>query len=156
MTDAERTETRDERFMRAALEEAAAAAAIGEAPIGAVVVRGEEIIARAHNLRETDKNALSHAECLAIDAACRALGGWRLPGCELYVTLEPCPMCAGACINARIARVVYGARDPKAGSLDSLAALFDLPYNHRPALTSGVLADECAEVLRSFFRSLRT
>ena len=110
----------DEQLMQAALEEARAAAALGEVPVGAVVAKDGEIIARAHNLRESGKNAIYHAELLAIDAACKALGGWRLWQCELFVTLEPCPMCSGAIINSRLKRVVYGARDPKAGCCGSL------------------------------------
>ena len=114
----------DEQLMQAALEEARAAAALGEVPVGAVVAKDGEIIARAHNLRESGKNAIYHAELLAIDAACKALGGWRLWQCELFVTLEPCPMCSGAIINSRLKRVVYGARDPKAGCCGSLTDLF--------------------------------
>lgn len=146
---------RDERMMALALEEAAAAAALGEAPVGAVVAREDEVVSRAHNLRETDKNALAHAEILAIDKACRALGGWRLSGCTLYVTLEPCPMCAGAAINARIDRVVFGAFDPKAGSLGSLIDLSKVAYNHAPRLTGGVREEECAALLTDFFIRLR-
>ncbi len=145
----------DETMMREAIAEGLRAAALGEAPIGAVIVRGGEIIARGHNLRETGKHALAHAEIVAIDAACRALGGWRLPGCTLYVTLEPCPMCAGAIINSRIERVVFGAYDPKAGSFGSLVDLSKVAYNHSPQLCGGVLADECAALLRDFFRALR-
>ena len=112
----------DEELMRAALDEAREAAALGEVPVGAVVAKDGEIIARAHNLRESGKNATYHAELMAIDAACKALGGWRLWQCELFVTLEPCPMCSGAIINSRLKRVVYGARDPKAGCCGSLLA----------------------------------
>ena len=148
--------TRDEKFMLLAMEQAKQAAALGEAPIGAVVVRGDEVIAAAYNTRETKKNALHHAEVLAIDRACKALGGWRLPGCELFVTLEPCPMCAGAIINSRIVRVVFGAKDPKAGCCGSVCSLFDLPFNHRPEVVDGVFAQECGDLLRDFFRSLRT
>lgn len=146
---------RDEEFMRAAIRLAEEAGAEGEIPIGAVIVKDEQIIAGGRNRRELGKNALYHAEIEAIDAACKALGGWRLPGCALYVTLEPCPMCAGAVINARIGRVVYGASDPKAGSVHSLTELFSLPYNHRPAVTAGVLEDECAALLSDFFARLR-
>ena len=145
----------DFELMGLALEEAAKAAALGEVPVGAVVARHGEVIATAHNTRETEKNALHHAELLAIDAACKALGGWRLWECELFVTLEPCPMCAGAIINARIPRVVFGAPDPKAGSCGSVTDLFALPYNHRPACEGGVLEEECAQLLRDFFRALR-
>lgn len=145
----------EEKFMRAALEEARKAADEGEVPIGAAVVRGEEIVGRGHNRRETSKNALSHAEIEAIDDACRTLGGWRLWQCDLYVTLEPCPMCAGAIINSRIVHVYYGASDPKAGSCGSIVNLFDLPYNHKPVAVGGILEEECAALLRNFFRELR-
>ena len=142
--------------MSLALDEARAAAAEGETPVGAVIVRGGEVIASAHNTRETSKNALHHAEILCIDRACRRLGGWRLPGCALYVTLEPCPMCAGAVINSRIERVVFGARDGKAGSFGSVTDLSSLPYNHRPEIKGGVLAEECAALLSDFFTGLRS
>ncbi len=145
----------DEHFMREALRLAEEAATEGEVPVGAVLVKDGTVIATGRNRRELGKNALAHAEIEAINNACALLGGWRLSGCTLYVTLEPCPMCAGAIINARIDRVVFGAPDPKAGSCGSLTDLFALPYNHRPALTSGVLEAECAAVLQSFFRRLR-
>ena len=145
----------DEIFMRAAIEEGKKAAAMGEVPIGAVIVKNNEIIAVGHNLRETEKNALCHAEISAINAACRALGGWRLENCTLYVTLEPCPMCSGAIINSRISRVVYGAADEKAGCCGSVANLFAMPFNHRPILESGVLEQECRELLQEFFAQLR-
>lgn len=145
----------DEKFMRAALEIAKEAAADGEVPVGAVIVKNGEIIAVGRNRREVDRQALAHAELEAIRAACEALGGWRLFDCTLYVTLEPCPMCAGAIINARIDRVVYGAPDPKAGSCGSITDLFALPYNHQPITGSGVLEEECAAVLKDFFRALR-
>ncbi len=144
-----------EEFMRLALRLAEEAAAEGEVPVGAVVVRDGKVIGTGRNRREIGKNALAHAEMEAIDAACRHLGGWRLFGCELYVTLEPCPMCAGAIINARIDRVIQGTRDPKAGSCGSLVNLFELPYNHRPELVTGVLEDDCRAQLKTFFRSLR-
>ncbi len=147
--------TLDEQFMTAALALAKEAAAEGEVPVGAVIVRNDEIIGTGRNRREKDKNALAHAELEAIDAACRRLGGWRLSGCSLYVTLEPCPMCAGAIINARIDRVVQGTTDPKAGSCGSLVDLFALPYNHKPVLTAGVMEMECREILQIFFRELR-
>lgn len=146
---------RDEKMMRRALELARLAALEGEVPVGAVVARGDEIIAEGRNRREARKNALCHAEIEAIDAACRALHGWRLWECDLYVTLEPCPMCTGAILNARISRVVFGAGDPKAGSCGSIVNLFDLPYNHHPQLVSGVLREECSEVLTEFFQRLR-
>lgn len=145
----------DRELMRAALEEASLAAALGEVPVGAVVARNGEIIARAHNLRELGKNALYHAELLAINAACKSLGGWRLWQCELFVTLEPCPMCSGAIINSRLKRVVYAARDPKAGCCGSVADLFLLPFNHRPVVEGGLLADEAQALLRDFFVGLR-
>lgn len=145
----------DEELMRAALAEARIAAEAGEVPVGAVVARDGEIVARAHNLRETGKNAVYHAELLAIDAACRALGGWRLWQCELFVTLEPCPMCSGAIINSRLRRVVYGAKDPKAGCCGSLTNLFALPFNHHPVVEQGLLEEESAALLRQFFARLR-
>ena len=145
----------DEQLMQAALEEARAAAALGEVPVGAVVAKDGEIIARAHNLRESGKNAIYHAELLAIDAACKALGGWRLWQCELFVTLEPCPMCSGAIINSRLKRVVYGARDPKAGCCGSLTDLFALPFNHHPVMEQGLLEEEAQALLQEFFAGLR-
>lgn len=145
----------DRQFMQAALEEARKAQALGEVPIGAVIVREGRIIAAGHNLRETLRDALCHAEIVAIHHACRILGGWRLEGCTLYVTLEPCPMCSGAIINARIGRVVYGARDEKAGCCGSVANLFAMPFNHHPVIEGGVLEEECAGLLQEFFRSLR-
>lgn len=141
--------------MEKALSLAREAGALGEVPVGAVIVRGGEIIATGKNGREKNKNALSHAELEAINNACNALGGWRLPGCELYVTLEPCPMCAGAIINSRIEKVYFGAYDKKAGSVRSLVQLFDLPYNHKPEIQGGIMEEECAGVLSDFFRSLR-
>ena len=146
---------RDEKFMRAALEQAALAAREGEVPVGAVVVKDGEIIAVGRNRREVGRNALAHAELEAIDGACKALGGWRLWQCDLYVTLEPCPMCTGAIINARIRRLVYGASDRKAGSCGSVVNLFDLPYNHKPEMVAGCLEEECSEILKQFFRELR-
>lgn len=151
MTPAER----DDYFMGLALEQARAAAALGEVPVGAVVVRGDEVVGRGCNRRETGKSALAHAELAAIAEACAALGGWRLWQCELYVTLEPCPMCTGAVINSRLQRVVYGARDPRAGCCGSLIDLTALPFNHRPALVSGVREAECAALLSGFFAALR-
>lgn len=141
--------------MRQAIALAMQAEALGEVPVGAVVVKDGEVVGRGFNRRETGKNALAHAEIEAINEACRTLGGWRLFGCDLYVTLEPCPMCAGAIINARIDRVFFGASDPKAGSCGSLTDLFALPYNHRPQVVGGVLGDECSQLLTSFFRRLR-
>ena len=146
---------RDARFMAAAIELARQAAEEGEVPVGAVVVRDDKIIGRGRNRRERGKSAVAHAEVEAINEACLALGSWRLSGCELYVTLEPCPMCAGAAINSRIERVVYGAFDEKAGSVGSVINMFDLPYNHRPCVTVGVCRDECARILSGFFENIR-
>ena len=146
---------KDFEYMRLALKEAKKAYKKGETPIGAVIVWEDEVVAKAHNLREGKKNALLHAECVAIDKACKKLGGWRLHKATLYVTLEPCPMCAGAIINSRIKRVVYGATDKKAGSCESVINLFELPYNHKPLVESGLLSDECQTLLTSFFKELR-
>ncbi|MCI8497131.1 MAG: nucleoside deaminase [Clostridiales bacterium] len=145
----------DEQFMQEALRQAQLAADEGEVPVGAVIVRDGEIVSVGRNRRETGKNALAHAEIEAIDSACRRLGGWRLWECTLYVTLEPCPMCAGAIINARVKRVVYGASDCKAGSCGSVIDLFACPYNHRPEVTRGVLEEQCAAQLQVFFQQLR-
>jgi tRNA(adenine34) deaminase len=146
----------DEAWMLEALELARAAAALGEVPIGALVVREGEVVGRGFNRRESDRDPLAHAEILAIREAARAVGGWRLAGCTLYVTLEPCPMCAGALVNARVDRLVYGAADPKAGYCGTLGNLVQDPrLNHRLAVTAGVLEDECAAVLRTFFAGLR-
>ena len=145
----------DYELMGAALAEAEKAAALGEVPVGAVIAKDGEIIAAAHNTRETEKNALHHAELLAIDAACKKLGGWRLWQCELFVTLEPCPMCSGAIINSRLKRVVYGAKDPKAGCCGSLTDLFALPFNHHPVIEGGLLEEEAAQQLQKFFAALR-
>ena len=144
----------DELFMRLALDEAEKARDEDEVPVGAVIVRGGEIIARAYNTREYGKNALYHAEIKAIDEACKALGGWRLVGCTMYVTLEPCPMCAGAIVNARVERVVYGAPDHKAGAFGTMLNLTDYPL-FKPQITSGVLATECAQILTDFFKKKR-
>ena len=141
--------------MHEALALAKKAFELGEVPVGAVAVWDGKIVGRGMNLRETDKNALCHAEIMAINEACKNLGGWRLWKCDLYVTLEPCPMCAGAIINSRIRRVIYGASDPKAGSCKSLANLFELPYNHKPEVVSGVLDEECSSLLSDFFTKLR-
>ncbi len=146
---------RDKYFMALAIEEARKCAELDEVPVGAVIVRGNEVIAASGNGRETEKDATAHAETTAISAACRALGGWRLVGCELFVTLEPCPMCAGAIINSRVPAVIIGAHDPKAGALGSITDLSALPLNHKPEIVFGVMEDECAELLRSFFREKR-
>lgn len=145
----------DYELMQAALAQAAEAAALGEVPVGAVIARNGEIIAAAHNTRETEKNALHHAELLAIDAACKALGGWRLWQCELFVTLEPCPMCAGAIINSRIRRVVFGAADHKAGCCGSVTDLFALPFNHHPVVEQGLCSEQATALLEEFFIRLR-
>lgn len=145
----------DEKFMRKAIIEAQKSAKEMEVPVGAVIVQENKIISHGRNRRETLKNSILHAETEAIIKACKKLGSWRLLDCTLYVTLEPCPMCAGAIINSRIARVVYAAKDQKAGSCGSVINLFDLPYNHKPNLTSGILENECSEILTNFFRELR-
>lgn len=147
--------TENEKFMRAALRLAQKAAEEGEVPVGCVVVCDGKIVGRGRNRRESKKNALHHAEIEAIGKACKKLGGWRLHRCDLYVTLEPCPMCTGAIINARIKTLYYGAPDPKAGSCGTLVNLFDLGYNHKPAVVPGVLEEACADVLRQFFKALR-
>lgn len=147
--------TQDEIFMREAISQARAAAETGDVPVGAVVVYRGEIIARGCNMRERDRRATAHAELIAIEEACRVRGGWRLFDCELYVTLEPCIMCAGAVINARINRIIYGARDLRFGALGSLFDANSLGLNHKLEVTGGVLEDECRELLRSFFRSRR-
>lgn len=142
--------------MSQALLEAEKAYALGETPIGAVVVRNGEIIARAHNLRETGRNALYHAEILAIDAACKVLGGWRLHQCDLYVTLEPCIMCSGAIVQARIKNLYYGADDPKGGAVKSIAQIPSMDkLCHHPNIEAGIMADECSDILKRFFRDLR-
>ena len=142
-------------IMRQCIALAKESAAEGEVPVGAAVLKNGEIIATGRNRRELDKNALCHAEIEAIDQACRRLGGWRLWQCTLYVTLEPCPMCAGAIVNARIPRVVFGARDPKAGACGSVCNLFTMGFNHHPAVTAGVPEEACGQTLRDFFRALR-
>ncbi|MGJ8538020.1 tRNA adenosine(34) deaminase TadA [Heyndrickxia coagulans] len=149
-------ENRDEYYMRLAIQEAVKAQRLREVPIGAVIVLDEKVIAAAHNLRETTQRAAAHAELLAIEKACEVIGSWRLENAELYVTLEPCPMCSGAVLQSRIKRVVYGAKDPKAGCAGTLMNLLeDGRFNHRSEVVSGVLETECGELLRSFFRSLR-
>ena len=145
----------DERFMEEALALAKEAAAEGEVPVGCVIIRGDEIVGRGRNRREKDRSALAHAETEAIADACRNLGGWRLWDCTLYVTLEPCPMCAGAIINARIPRVVWGASDAKCGACGSVCDLFSMEFNHHPQAVAGVLEAQCAELLQDFFRELR-
>ena len=142
-------------FMRKALLLAEEAAAQGEIPVGAVIVKNGKIIAQGRNRRETEHNALLHAEIEAIGEACKVLKSWRLSGCTLYVTLEPCPMCTGAIINARVERVVFGAYDSKAGSCGSVVNLFSFPYNHKPEVWGGILEEPCVEILQRFFEGLR-
>ncbi len=145
----------DEQMMREALALAKEAAAEGEVPVGCVITLGNRIVGRGRNRRELGKSALAHAEIEAIQQACETLGGWRLWQCILYVTLEPCPMCAGAIINARIPRVVYGSKDVRFGACGSVTDLFSLPFNHRPEVTTGILEQECLELLQAFFQQLR-
>lgn len=149
-------ESTHEHFMGEALKEAQKAFDMDEVPVGAVIVKDGSIIARAHNTREMSQDATAHAEILAIRKACEAVGSWRLIGCSLYVTLEPCPMCAGAIILARLDRVVFGAWDPKAGAAGSVVNLFEVErFNHHPEVISGVLAEECGALLKEFFRQKR-
>ncbi len=145
----------NKNYMKEALALGIQAGEEGEVPVGAVIVKDGEIIARGRNMREQKQNALSHAEIEAINEACEKLHSWRLDGCELYVTLEPCPMCTGAIINARIKTVIFGAYDLKAGSMDSVVNLCDYPYNHKVEVYGGICEDECREVLEKFFKNLR-
>ena len=145
----------DLKFMDEALVLAAEAAAEGEVPVGCVIVRNGEIVGRGRNRRERSKTALGHGEIEAIADACKNLGGWRLWDCTLYVTLEPCPMCAGAIINARIPRVVYGASDAKCGAARSVCSLFSMDFNHHPKVEYGILEEDCAGLLTEFFQKLR-
>jgi len=146
----------DQKWMKEALIEAAKAADMGEVPIGAVIVKNGAIVGRGYNRRETDRDPTLHAEMIAIRQAARHLGGWRLMGCTLYVTIEPCPMCAGAILMGRIDRVVYGAADPKAGCAGTLYDLLSDPrFNHRADVTAGVMEGECGSIIRSFFREKR-
>ena len=145
----------DLEFMDQALALAAEAAAEGEVPVGCVIVRNGQIVGRGRNRRERDKTALGHGEIEAIRQACECLGGWRLWDCTLYVTLEPCPMCAGAIINARIPRVVYGASDSKSGACGSVCDLFSMEFNHHPQVEKGIREEECAALLQDFFKNLR-
>ena len=145
------------KYMKRALELASEAEEIGEVPVGAVVVNNKtgEIIGEGYNRRETDSSPLAHAEIIAINEASRNLGGWRLIDCDMYVTLEPCAMCAGAIINSRIEKVYFGAFDPRFGAVGSAVNLFDGRFNHCPEVESGILLDECSEVISDFFRKLR-
>ena len=145
-----------EHYMRLALELAREAAAAGEVPVGCVIVRDGQVVGRGRNRREEKRSTASHAEMEAIAQANEALGSWRLDGCELYVTLEPCPMCAGAILNARISRVWYGARDAAMGACGGVTNLYMEDFANRPALVGGILAQECRQVLSDFFSSLRT
>lgn len=142
-------------YMQEALRLAAEAAAEGEVPVGCVIVRDGVIVGRGRNRREQNKTALAHAECEAIREVCENLGGWRLWDCTLYVTLEPCPMCAGAIINARIPKVVYGAKDAKCGACGSVCDLFNMDFNHHPQTVAGVMEEQCAALLTDFFQNLR-
>ena len=145
----------DLELMREALALAREAAADGEVPVGCVIARNGQIVGRGRNRREKGKSALAHAEIEAISQACETLGGWRLWECDLFVTLEPCPMCAGAIVNARIPRVVYGAGDDKCGAVRSVCALFDMRFNHHPTVEAGLLEEVCKALLQEFFKNLR-
>ena len=144
-----------DKFMLEAIKEAEIAASEGEVPVGAVIVQNGEIIARARNNREATADATGHAELLAIREACRVLGGWHLESCALYVTLEPCPMCMGAIINSRLGKVIYGAKDAKAGACGSVIDLRSYPLNHKPQVESGFMKEECAALLTEFFKKKR-
>lgn len=146
----------EERFMREALRYAGFASRRGEVPVGAVIVRNGEIIAHGYNRRESGRNALYHAEITAIDKACKKLGGWRLSGCDMYVTLEPCPMCAGAIINARIENLYFGAPDLKAGCFGSVTDMSLMPFNFKPFVHKGMMQEECTAALKEFFKNLRS
>lgn len=145
----------DKDFMRYALSLAEKASDSGEVPVGAVIVRNGEIVGQGRNRRENGKNALYHAEIEAINDACQRLGGWRLWECDMFVTLEPCPMCTGAIINSRIRRVVFGAYDKKAGCCGSVMNMFELPFNHKPEVIGGFMEEECSSALSEFFIKLR-
>lgn len=143
-------------YMEQALIEAEKASRLGEVPVGAVIVSNGSVIARGHNLRESKNNALAHAEMIAIDEACKKLGSWRLDNCELYVTLEPCPMCAGAIVNSRVKAVYFGAYDLKGGACGSVVDLFKKgTFNHSPVVYAGIMEDACEEILKEFFKRLR-
>ncbi len=145
----------DKEFMEVAFTLAKEAAAEGEVPVGCVITLGDRIVGTGRNRREKGKTALAHAEIEAIDQACRTLGGWRLWECTLYVTLEPCPMCAGAIVNARIPRVVYGASDAKCGACGSVCNLLSMEFNHHPTVEKGILEEQCGALLTDFFQNLR-
>ncbi|WP_066496338.1 tRNA adenosine(34) deaminase TadA [Abyssisolibacter fermentans] len=147
----------DEYYMKLAIEEAYKAYEIKEVPIGAVIVKNNEVISEGYNLRETSKDATTHAEMIAIREACEKLGGWRLSGCCMYVTIEPCPMCAGAIVNSRIDRLVIGALDPKAGACGSVMNIVENPkLNHRVEVVKGILENECSKIMKDFFSELRS
>lgn len=146
----------NEKFMREAIKLARKAESLDEVPIGCVIVRDDKIIARGYNLRENKQQSIAHAEIMAIQKACKKIGSWRLEGCTLYVTLEPCAMCTGAILQSRIDRVVYGASDPKGGCIESCIKLYEYKgFNHYPIVTSGVLENECADLLKNFFKKKR-
>ena len=147
----------DCNFMLRAIELANKAAELGEVPVGAVIVRKSDgiVVGEGFNMREASKNALAHAEIIAINNACKKLGGWRLPQCAIYITLEPCPMCCGAIINSRIDDVIFCAYDPKSGSVKSVQQMFELPYNYKPSVTGGIMQQECSALLSDFFKNLR-
>ncbi len=147
--------TEDEKYMKKAIRKAKEAAALGEVPVGCVIVREGKVIATGRNMRETKRSALAHAEIMAIRSACRKTGAWRLCDCDIYVTLEPCPMCAGAIINARARRVIWGAPDKKAGAFGSVADMSVFDLNHSIEINGGVLEEECASLVSEFFRALR-
>lgn len=147
--------TQEEKYMSMALELAQEAYEAGEVPVGCVIVRDGEVIGRGRNMREEKGNALLHAEVAAIDMACRAAGTWRLGGCDLYVTLEPCPMCAGAILNARIGRVYYGASDVNMGACGGVMNIFEEAFGYKPKMYKGILGQECAGILSRFFKGLR-
>ena len=144
-----------EKYMKQALKEAVKAKQIGEVPIGAVIVKDEKIIAKAHNLRETKMNSLKHAEIIAIDKACKKLKNFRLEGCDIYVTVEPCLMCAGAIVQSRIRKVYFGAADEKYGAVVSACKSFDIKSNHKVEVEQGVLKQECEDIIKTFFKELR-
>lgn len=145
----------DERYMQLAIEQAGYASSIGEVPVGCVVVKDGVVISKGYNFRETHKTALGHAEILAIQNACKEVGDWRLTGCTLYVTLEPCPMCMGAIINARVDKVVFGAFDKESGCCGSFIHLAEFGFSHRPRVLGGICEDECVELLEVFFAKAR-
>lgn len=146
----------DIKYMKAAIKEAQKAELIDEVPIGCIIVKDNKIIARGYNLRETKQQSIAHAEIVAIQKACKKVGSWRLEGCTLYVTLEPCPMCSGSILLSRIDRVVYGAKDPKGGCIESCMKMYEQPgFNHYPDVTSRILEEECANLLKNFFKQKR-